>query len=74
MNRPRVKAEVKNPIPQTRQERAKVLENLYKHLRDEAAALLEISDVPQKAKLRVELQTHAHLLQRTLDTIQRGCP
>jgi len=71
---PRVKAEVKDPIPQSRKERATVLQNLYKHVRDEAAALIEQSDIPGKAKLRQELMVNAHSLQKTLDTIQRGCP
>ena len=73
MTPPRVKAEVKNPIPTNRKERAQVLQNLYTHLREEAAALVEICEAPQKAKLRTELQVNAHSLQKTLDTIQRGC-
>ncbi|TAL42341.1 MAG: hypothetical protein EPN91_08155 [Salinibacterium sp.] len=74
MSPPRVKFDGAVPPAQSRKERAQVLENLFKHVRDEAAALLELSDVKNKSQLRTELATHAHLLQKTLDTIQRGCP
>lgn len=74
----RVKSDVKVPselkTPQPRKQRAEVLQQLYKHVRDEAAALVELCDAPTKAKLRTELQVNAHSLQKTLDTIQRSCP
>ena len=77
MSLPRVKSDVKVPdaltAPQPRKQRAEVLQQLFRHVRDEAAALVEISEVPKKAKLRSELQINAHSLQKTLDTIQRGC-
>ena len=70
---PRVKSDGPVAHAQTKKERAQVLQQLYKHLRDEAAALVELSTIPQKAKLRQELMVNGHSLQRTLDTIQRGC-
>lgn len=78
MSPARVKSDVKVPdklaAEQPRAQRAQVLQQLFKHVRDEAAALVEICDEKQKAKLRQELATHGHLLQKTLDTIQRSCP
>ena len=73
----RVKSNVEVPSelksPQPRKQRAEVLQQLFKHLRDEAAALVEMSDAKGKAQLRTELQMHVHMLQKTLDVIQRGC-
>lgn len=78
MSPPRVKSDVKVPdplaAPQPRAQRAQVLQQLYEHVRKEAAALVELCELKNKAQLRQELQTHAHLLQKTIDTIQRGCP
>ena len=78
MSPPRVKSDVKVPtelaVEQPRMQRAQVLQQLFKHVKDEAAALIELGTVPAKAKLRSELQINAHSLQKTLDTIQRACP
>ena len=77
MSYPRVKSDVRVPdklaVPQPRKQRAQILQQLFKHVKDEAAVLVEISDAPQRAKLRSELQINAYALQKTLDTIQRGC-
>lgn len=67
-----VPSELKTTQP--RKQRAEVLQQLFKHVKDEAAALVELCTTQQKAKLRTELSTHAHMLQRTLDNIQRDCP
>lgn len=57
--------------PQTERERAIVLQQLFRHVKEEAAALIALSTFSQKSKLQGELQTHAHLMQKTLDTIER---
>ena len=78
MSPARIKSDVKVPselaMTQPRKQRAEVLQQLYKHVRDEAAALVELSDILTKAKLRTELQMHGHMMQKTIDVIQRGCP
>lgn len=57
--------------PQSPRERAQVMLQLYKHIRDEAAALVELSAYQRKSQLLKELHTHGHMLQKTLDTIER---
>lgn len=57
--------------PQTDLERVQVLLNLLAHIKTEAAELITRSGVSSKKVTFTELETHIHLLRRTLDSIER---